>query len=188
MRDYLDSMQSAEYLSPVPKEAAPVVLAALRPRMLELARDRADGAHPYFVPVEHTRRAREILGRDRLLAPELAVVLETDPIEARRLARLHTSSFYLNAANYVENLRWLGFDDADFADGGSDTLVDAVVGWGDEGAIVARVREHLEAGADHVCLQPVTSVRPLRDGPDIGAIDVLSRLAPALVDAGLLAR
>jgi probable F420-dependent oxidoreductase len=165
-----------------------VLLAALRPRMLELARDRADGAHPYFVPVEHTRRARQILGPDRILAPELAVVLEPDPVEARRLARLHTGSFYLEATNYVENLRWLGFDDADLKQAGSDALVDAVVAWGDEAAIVARIREHLDAGADHVCLQAVTNVRPLHDGPDVDAMQLLARLAPALDDAGLLTR
>ena len=187
MRDYLQRMHDSEHASPEPPEPAPVVLAALRPRMLELARERADGAHPYFVPVEHTRRAREILGPDRLLAPELAVVLEPDPVEARRLARLHTGSFYLGADNYVENLRWLGYQDADLADGGSDALVDAVVAWGDDAAIVGRVREHLDAGANHVCLQPVTTVRPLHDGPDVEALDVLARLAPALADAGLTA-
>jgi probable F420-dependent oxidoreductase len=186
MRDYLDRMYDTEHLSPAPAEPALVVLAALRPRMLELARDRTDGAHPYFVPVEHTRRAREILGPGRLLAPELAVVLERDPAEARRLARVHTDGFYLGARNYVENLRWLGYGDADFDNGGSDALVDDLVAWGDEAAIVARIREHLDAGADHVCIQPVTGISPLHDGPDVDAIKVLSRLAPALVDAGLL--
>jgi probable F420-dependent oxidoreductase len=186
MRDYLERMQCSEHLSPEPDQPAPVVLAALRPRMLELARDRADGAHPYLVPVEHTRRARQILGPDRILAPELAVVLEADDVEARRLARQHTGSFYLGAANYVENLRWLGYGDADLVDGGSDALVDDLVAWGDEAAIVTRVREHLDAGADHVCLQPVTNIRPLHDGPDVGALEVLARLAPALADAGLM--
>jgi probable F420-dependent oxidoreductase len=188
MREYLDGLALAEHHSPEPAEPVPVVLAALRPRMLELARDRADGAHPYFVPVEHTRRARAILGPDALLAPELAVVLEADPIEARRLARLHTGSFYLGAPNYVENLRWLGFGDDDLEGAGSDALVDAVVAWGGEDAIVTRIREHLDAGADHVCLQPVTEVRPLQDGADHTAIEVLQRLAPALADAGLLVR
>ncbi len=185
MRDYLERMHAAEHSSPAPAEAAPVVLAALRTRMLELARDRTDGAHPYLVPVEHTRRARQILGPDRLLAPELAIVLESDPHEARRLARTHTGSFYLEARNYVENLRWLGYDDADFAHGGSDQLVDALVAWGDEAAIAARIREHLDAGANHVCLQPVTGISPLNDGPDVDALGVLSRLAPTLRDAGL---
>jgi probable F420-dependent oxidoreductase len=185
MRAYLASMSASTHLSPEPRQPAPVVLAALRPRMLGLARDAADGAHPYFVPVEHTRRAREILGPGKLLAPELAIVLEHDPTEARRLARQHTGSFYLSAPNYVENLRWLGFGDDDFLDGGSDALVDAVVAWGDESAIVARIRDHLDAGADHLCLQPVTSVRPLEDGPDHAALDVLRRLAPALRAARL---
>ena len=119
--------------------------------MLELARDAADGAHPYFVPVEHTRRAREILGPGKLLAPELAVVLERDPDEARRLARQHTGSFYLGAPNYVENLRWLGFDDDDFAGAGSDALVDAVVAWGDESAIVARIQRTPRRRAPITC-------------------------------------
>jgi probable F420-dependent oxidoreductase len=186
MRDYLAAMDSWSHLSPEPVEQAPIVLAALRSRMLELARDAADGAHPYFVPVEHTRRARDILGPGKLLVPELAVVLENDADEARRLARQHTGSFYLSAPNYVENLRWLGFDDDDLAGAGSDALVDAIVAWGDEAAIVARIHEHLEAGADHICLQPVTSVRPLQDGPDHAALDLLRRLAPALREAGLL--
>jgi probable F420-dependent oxidoreductase len=185
MRDYMNEFNASVHLSPEPAERAPIVLAALRPKMLELARDAADGAHPYFVPVEHTRRARAILGDGKLLAPELAVVLEPDPVAARRLARLHTGSFYLGAPNYVENLRWLGFGDEDLAGDGSEDLVDAVVAWGDAEAIVARILEHLDAGADHVCLQPVTEVRPLQDGPDHAALDVLRRLAPALREAGL---
>lgn len=186
MAQHLERMRATEHLSPEPAEPAPVLLAALRPRMLELARDLADGAHPYFVPVEHTRRARQILGDGRLLAPELAVVLDPDPVTARRAARRHTGSFYLGAPSYVENLRWLGFTDRDVEGDGSDELVDAVVAWGDAAAIVARIREHLDAGADHVCLQPVTHVRPLSDGPDHAAADVLAQLAPALRDAGLL--
>jgi probable F420-dependent oxidoreductase len=186
MRSYLASMAASVHLSPEPVVPAPVVLAALRPRMLELARESASGAHPYFVPVEHTRRARALLGPERLLIPELAVVLEPDPAAARRLARVHTGSFYLSAPNYVENLRWLGFGDDDLAGDGSDDLVDAVVAWGDADAIVVRIREHLDAGADQVCLQPVTPIRPLEDGPDTAAIGVLRALAPALADAGLL--
>jgi probable F420-dependent oxidoreductase len=180
MRNYLTAMAAAHHESPPPDESVPVVLAALRPRMLDLAKTAADGAHPYFVPVEHTVRAREILGPGKLLAPELAVVLESDPAEARRLARLHTGSFYLQAPNYVENLRWLGWGDDDLAGSGSDALVDAIVAWGDEAAIVSRIKEHLDAGADHVCIQPVTEVRPLFDGPDTQAIGVLRRLAGAM--------
>ena len=186
MAEYLERLAATVHRSPEPEQPGVVVLAALRPRMLELSRDAAGGAHPYFVPVEHTRRARAILGPDPLLAPELAVVLEPDPTRARRLARLHTGGFYLTAANYLENLRWLGYTDEDLAGAGSDRLVDDVVAWGDEHAIVSRIREHLDAGADHVCLQPVTEVRPLVDGPDRSAMTVLARLAPALRDAQLI--
>jgi probable F420-dependent oxidoreductase len=180
LRDYLTAMAAAAHGSPEPAVEPTILLAALGPRMLELARDHADGAHPYFVTVEHVRRARELLGPDKLLAPELAVVLESDPGEARRLARLHTGSFYLSAPNYVRALRWLGWSDADLADGGSDSLVDAIVAWGDERSIAQRVGDYLAAGADHVCVQPVTAIRPLVDGPDTAALDVLRRLAPGL--------
>ena len=139
MRRYLEAMAASVHSSPEPTIAPTVVLAALGPRMLELAAEAADGAHPYFVTTEHVRRARAVLGAGKLLAPELAVVLEEDPVQARRLARLHTASFYLTAPNYVRALRWLGWTDADFADGGSDALVDAIVAWGDATAIAARV-------------------------------------------------
>ncbi len=182
MRDHLAGMASAKHHSPAPSEHVPVLLAALRPRMLSLAGTAADGAHPYFVPVEHTARAREILGPGKLLVPEVAVVLEPDPVEARRLARLHTGGFYLRAPNYVENLRWLGWGDDDLEGDASDALVDAIVAWGDEQAIAARLREHFDAGADHVCIQPVTEVQPLVDGPDTQAIGVLRRLADAVRD------
>jgi probable F420-dependent oxidoreductase len=177
MRAYLEQMAALDQPSPSPAHPVPIVIAALRPKMLELAAQAADGAHPYFVPTEHTARARRILGPARLLAPELAVVLERDPVEARRLARVHTSSFYLGAPNYVENLRWLGYTDEDFVEGGSDRLVDAIVAWGDDEAIRHRVREHLDAGADHVCIQPVTN------GSSFTPLEVLRHLAPALRDA-----
>jgi probable F420-dependent oxidoreductase len=178
MRRYLAEMAAASHSSPDPRVAPTIVLAALGPGMLGLAARAADGAHPYFVTVEHVRRARRVLGPGKLLAPELAVVLEDDPVEARRLARLHTASFYLQASNYVRALRWLGWGDADLANGGSDALVDAIVAWGDASAIAERVRGYLAAGADHVCLQPITEIRPMLDGPDVAALDVLRRLAP----------
>ena len=152
MRAYLDGMDRAPYRA-VPPAAKPVrVLAALGPGMLRLAAERADGAHPYFVPPEHTARAREILGGDKLLAVEQAVVLETQSAKAREIARAHTAN-YLKLPNYVNNLRRLGFGDEDLAGGGSDKLVDAIVAWGDLTAIVNRVRSHQSAGADHVCIQ-----------------------------------
>src|SRR5215467_13910103 len=151
MREYLDDLDAGE--PPVP--AAERVLAALGPRMLELARDRSAGAHPYLVTPEHTRRAREVLGAGSLLAVEQAVVLETDPERARSLARRHLT-VYLQAPNYTNNWLRLGFTEDDLAGGGSDRLVDALVAWGDAAAIRDRVERHHEAGADHVCLQVVT--------------------------------
>ena len=132
------------------------VLAALGPRMLSLAASRAAGAHPYFVPAEHTERARRTLGPGPLLAPEVTVVLEENAAKARDLARTFTAG-YLALDNYNRNLRSLGFGDEELADGGSDRLVDAVVCWGDPATVASKVRSHLDAGADHVCLQVVTS-------------------------------
>jgi probable F420-dependent oxidoreductase len=151
MREYLDAMDSALYNAPPPPDA-PRVIGALAPKMLKLAAERTDGAHPYFVPPEHTRRARAALGPKKLLAPEQAVVLERDPGIAREIARAHMQ-MYLQLPNYVNNLRRLGFSDDDIRDGGSDKLVDAIVAWGDVGAVADRVRAHHDAGADHVCIQ-----------------------------------
>jgi probable F420-dependent oxidoreductase len=174
MRAYLDAMDAAEYRGPPPAEPVPRVLAALRPRMLELARDRAAGAHPYFVPVAHTARARALLGDGPLLAPEQTVLLETNPRHARDKARSFMQN-YLRLPNYVNNLRELGYGDHDFAEGGSDRLVDAIVAWGDENAIAARVRAHHDVGADHVAIQPLAA--------DLAtAVTELTALAAVLVD------
>ena len=151
MRQYLDAMDSALYNAPPPGEA-PRIIGALAPKMLALAAERTDGAHPYFVPPDHTRHARTVLGPKKLLAPEQAVVLERDPAIAREIARAHMQT-YLQLPNYVNNLHRLGFADDDIRDGGSDKLVDAIVAWGDVGAVVDRVRAHHDAGADHVCIQ-----------------------------------
>jgi probable F420-dependent oxidoreductase len=123
--------------------------------MLALAAQSADGAHPYLVPPEHTHRAREILGRDALLCPEVAVILEPEPDRARRVARAHVGA-YLRLENYRRNLARLGFGEDDVADRGSDRLVDSVVAWGSVEQTASRVREHLDAGADHVALQVLT--------------------------------
>ena len=152
MRAYLDGMDRAPYRAVAPSVSPIRVLAALGPQMLRLAAERAGGAHSYFVPPEHTAGAREILGSDRLLAVEQAVVLETDATKAREIARAHTSR-YLALPNYVNNLRRLGFGDTDLKDGGSDRLVDAIVAWGDMTAVIGRVRAHQSAGANHVCIQ-----------------------------------
>ncbi|MDT0455470.1 LLM class F420-dependent oxidoreductase [Streptomyces sp. DSM 41527] len=176
MRAYLDAMDGAPYDGPAADPAPGRVLAALGPKMLELARDRTDGAHPYFVTPEHTARARDILGTGPLLAPEQAVLLESDPATARALAREHHTRFYLQLPNYTGNLRRLGFGDEDFLGGGSDRLVDAIVAWGDADTIRRRIAEHHEAGADHVALQPVAADRGL-------GIDQLRELAPVLTES-----
>jgi probable F420-dependent oxidoreductase len=152
MRAYLDAMDAAAFMAVPPATPPKRVIGALHPKMLALSAERADGAHPYFVPPEHTARARTTIGKTALLAPEQAVVLEKDPSTARTIARMHMQT-YLGLPNYVRNLLSLGFTDADVADGGSDRLVDAIVAWGDVDAVVKRVKAHHDAGADHVCLQ-----------------------------------
>jgi probable F420-dependent oxidoreductase len=150
MRAFLDGLDSAE--PPLPREER--VLAALGPKMLELAAERAVGAHPYFVPVEHTREARAVLGDGPLLAPELACVLGSNARAGWAAARQY-AELYLGLQNYTTNLRRFGFGEHDFADGGSDRLIDAVVPHGTAEEIAAVARAHLDAGANHVCLQPV---------------------------------
>jgi probable F420-dependent oxidoreductase len=156
MKRYLDAMDAAPYAPPYRGPEEPRVLAALGPRMLELSRDRANGAHPYFVPVEHTEQARKILGTGPILAPEQAVVLERDPSKAREIARTHVPN-YLRLENYANNLRRLGFSEDDVSGNGSDKLVDAIVAWGSLDDVVGRVKAHLDAGADHVCIQVLTA-------------------------------
>ncbi len=152
LRAYLDAMDSALFMAASPTSPPPRVIAALHPKSLELARERAWGSHPYFVPPEHTARARKILGPGKLLAPEQAVVFEKDPGRARAIARTHMST-YLGLPNYVRNLLALGFTQDDVGGGGSDKLVDAIVAWGGIDAVAARVKAHHAAGADHVCVQ-----------------------------------
>jgi probable F420-dependent oxidoreductase len=152
MRAYLDAMDRAPYRSVAPTITTPRVLAALGPQMLRLSAERADGAHPYNTNPEHTAQAREILGPDRLLCPEQAVVFETDPAKARQIGR-EFLGFYLTLPNYTNNFLRLGFSEADFANGGSDRLIDAVIAWGDTAHVRERIRAHHAAGADHVCIQ-----------------------------------
>jgi probable F420-dependent oxidoreductase len=170
-RAYLDELDAATPPVPVAERA----LAALGPKMLELARDRSRGAHPYLANPDHTRFAREVLGAGPLLMPEQPVVLEEDPATARELARAHFT-IYLSLPNYVNNLKRIGFTDDDMRDGGSDRLVDGIVAWGDVAAIARRVRDHFDAGADHVCIQVVTP-RAFQTLP----LEQWRALAPALV-------
>lgn len=161
MEAYLEAMDRAPYDAPSPAPGSMArVLGALGPRMLALAAERADGAHPYLVPPEHTHQARQILGPTKLLCPEVAVVLEPDLDEARRIARRHLGT-YLTLINYRSNLSRLGYGENDLADQGSDRLVDTVVGCGPLELVTCRIHEHLDAGADHVAIQ-VLSDDPTR--------------------------
>ena len=148
MREFLDGLDAAA--TPVPRQER--CLAALRPKMLALSAERARGAHTYFVPMQHARFAREQIGPDALLAPELACVLDTDLQRARAKARDY-AAMYLGLSNYTRNLREFGFTDQDIAGRGSDRLIDAIVAHGTADEIAAVARAHLDAGADHVCLQ-----------------------------------
>jgi probable F420-dependent oxidoreductase len=150
MRTFFDGLDAADTPPPVDERC----LAALGPKMLDLAGERSAGTHPYFVPVEHTKVARDRLGPGKLVAPELACVVETDTDRARAVARKY-AELYLGLSNYTQNLLQLGFTDADIADGGSDRLIDAVIPHGSAGEIAEVVHAHLDAGADHVCLQPL---------------------------------
>jgi probable F420-dependent oxidoreductase len=170
LQRYLDVLDGAE----VPVERR--VLAALGPRVLRLAAERAAGAHPYFTPPDHTRQARAILGPDRVLAPEQKAVFGSDPDAAREVAR-QALAMYLRLANYVNNWRRLGFTDEDFANGGSLRLLDALVAHGDPATVAARIREHRAAGADHVAVQLLVP-------PGTDPLDGYGELARALTAAG----
>src|SRR5438270_7875163 len=169
MRAFLDGLDA----SPTPPPVQQHCLAALGPKMLDLAGERTAGAHTYFVPVEHTRFARERLGSGKLLAPELACVVDTDPVRAKAVARDY-AKLYLGLRNYTQNLLRFGFTDADIADGGSDRLIDAVIPQGRAEEIAEVVHAHLDAGADHVCVQPLGEDGIPREG--------WTALAAALVD------
>jgi probable F420-dependent oxidoreductase len=172
MEAYLDAMDAAR-MGPSPEIPVRRLLAALGPRMLAVAAERALGAHTYFVPVEHTVRARALLGPEPVLAVEQTVIVSGDPAVARRIARPWAAD-YLELPNYANNWRRLGFGD-DLGDGGSDRLIDAAFAWGDVSSVAGRVREHLDAGADHVCVQVISG----RD--DDVSLPALRELAGALL-------
>jgi probable F420-dependent oxidoreductase len=166
MRSYLQSMREAQFTAAQPEHDPPWLLAALGPRMLELSRDLADGAHPYLVTPQHTAKARDILGDGPLLAVEQAVVPTTDHEEGLRLARYHLSR-YMQLPNYRNSWLRQGFGEEDLSGDGSERLAEGLVAWGSESKIRERVDAHLSAGADQVCVQVVT------DGPT----DTLQRYA-----------
>ncbi len=171
MRKYLEAMAASPYSAVKPDEPAPVVLAALGPKMLELSGELADGAHPYWTTPEHTARAREILGPDKLLCVEQKIVWSTEPTVARTAA-IGALGMYADLPNYRNNWKRLGFSE-DEIENRDDRFVDAVVAWGDEPSIRARIDEHYSAGATQVCVQPVNPQEGSVD-PDWNALEALA--------------
>ena len=168
MVEYLDAMDNGIFFAAAPTTAPQRVLAALGPKMLKLAAERGAGAHPYFTPVEHTAFARETMGANALLAPELAVVLETDATKAREIARKYMTT-YTRLPNYTNNLKRFGFTEEEITHQ-EDRLVDAIVAWGSIDNVTAAVKRHLEAGADHVCIQVLTDkpgTLPMREWQEL---------------------
>jgi probable F420-dependent oxidoreductase len=168
MVEYLDAMDNGIFFGAAPTTAPQRVLAALGPKMLKLAAERGAGAHPYFTPVEHTAFARETMGANALLAPELAVVLETDAAKAREIARKYMTT-YTRLPNYTNNLKRFGFTEDEITKQ-EDRLVDAIVAWGSLDTVVAAVKGHLDAGADHVCIQVLTEktgTLPMREWQEL---------------------
>jgi probable F420-dependent oxidoreductase len=174
MRAYLKDMREAQFRAAPPEHDPPLLLAALGPKMLMLSRDLADGAHPYLVTPQHTAEAREILGDGPLLAVEQAVAPTNDRDDALRLARSHLSR-YMRLPNYRNSWLRQGFSEEDLSGDGSERLAEGLVAWGSESDIRERVREHLSAGADQVCVQVVT------DGPTDSLREWWRSLAPALL-------
>lgn len=173
MSAYLDAMDDAPFTGLTSDGRPPRILAALGPKMLALSAEKADGAHPYFTTPEHTALSRDILGPDKFLAPEQMVVIDTDPDRAREVARSNMAR-YLQLPNYTRNLLRLGFTEQDIAEV-SDRLVDAIVPWGDVETVTPKIREHIEAGADHVCVQALVG------DPNELPIDDWRQLAQALL-------
>jgi probable F420-dependent oxidoreductase len=174
VRAYLDGIERAAYASPEPAEKPPLVLAALASKLLAMAAERTQGAHTFLVPPAHTAFARRALGDGPWLCVEQKVLLESDPARARSIAR-KGCAFYLGLANYQASLRRLGYEDADLVDGGSDRLIDALVAWGSEAEIAARIQKHFDAGASHVCINPIDPT-----GGDRPDARVLEALAPGV--------
>ena len=175
MSTYLDGMASVAYQSPPPTEKPLTILAALGPKMIELAAAKADGVHTYNVTPDHTAKARDILGPDKLVCVEQKVLLETDSVVARQIGR-RVIGHSLGLPAYRNNFQRMGFDQDDFANGGSDRLIDGLVAWGDEDAIRRRIQQHLAAGADQVCIQALA-----REGMKLKPEDerIFELLAPA---------
>jgi probable F420-dependent oxidoreductase len=173
MKEYLPKMKEALYRAPQPAEEVPVVLAALHPKMLQLAASDANGTHTYFVPPEHTSRARAAVGVKPWICVAQAVILETDETKARAMARTYMKTYVPRLPNYTNNLKALGWKDEDFQNGCSNALVDAIVAWGNEQRIRDRIEAHLAAGATHVCILPIRA-----DNESLPDPRVMEALAP----------
>lgn len=172
MRAYLEDMEKSAAFAPPLDETPPTVLAALGPNMTQLAGERTAGAHPYNITPEHTAKAREIVGPERWVCSEQKILRVTDGAKARELART-TMTPYMTLPNYRNNWLRLGFTEAELENGGSDRFIDAMVAWGDDEAIRARIQAHFDAGASHVCIQPLHP-----DGERRPDLDALAAFAP----------
>src|SRR5690349_8799582 len=173
MREYLPKIKSALYRAPMPKEPVPIVIAALHPKMLQLSATEADGTHTYFVPPEHTAKARAAIGPKPWICAAQAIILETDAAKARAAARTYMKTYVPRLPNYTNNLKALGWKDEDFQNGCSDQLVDAIVAWGNEQKIRDRIEAHLKAGATHICILPIRA-----DNESLPYPRVMEALAP----------
>lgn len=178
MERYLEQMSQSHYASVPPAEEPPIVLAALGPRMTKLAATRARGSHPCNVTPEYTAEARRSMGPDAWLCVEQKVILETNPSRAREIGRAGLVH-YIKAPHQQRNWRKMGLDESDYQGAGSDRLVDTLIAWGDESAIARRIREHLDAGATHVCIQPLEA-----EGTRLPNADLLAALAPSSPQTG----
>jgi len=172
MKEYLPKMKSALYRAPEPKEEVPIVIAALHPKMLALSAAQTRGTHTYFVPPEHTAKARAQIGPEPWICAAQAVILERDATKARAAARQYMKTYVPRLPNYTNNLKALGYPDADFANGCSDRLVDDIVAWGSEDKIRDRIEAHLKAGATHVCILPIRADN--ESLPDLRAVEAFA--------------
>ena len=173
MKEYLPKMKGALYRAPQPAQEVPIVLAALHPKMLQLAANETNGTHTYFVPPEHTSKARAAVGAKPWICVAQAVILESDAAKARAMARTYMKTYVPRLPNYTNNLKALGWHDEDFQNGCSDALVDAIVAWGSEQKIHDRIEAHLKAGATHVCILPIRA-----DDESLPDLRVMEALAP----------
>ena len=172
MKEYLPKIKNALYRAPQPKEEVPILIAALHPKMLELAATQTQGTHTYFVPPEHTAKVRAQVGPKPWICAAQAVILESDATKARTAARQYMKTYVPRLPNYTNNLKALGWQDADFEDGGNDRLVDAIVAWGTEDKIRDRIDAHLKAGATHVCILPIRWDNEVL--PDLRAVEAFA--------------